>query len=446
MDYKKIQKKLLLEAIRYGFTDAEVLYHATKGFELILMEGALSQFESTQTSTLSFRGSYLGSMGYASTEKIQEESIPYLLAAARENAEISAGEKETLYQGEKSYPPLSLFAPRLENIHVDKQILLAQRMEAAALHGADSIALLDYCMIGVDHRAVSLLNSNGLNASFTKNLATGYVSAIAKNGDETKTGSYFWKGRDWRKFNPEKVGQEAARRAAALLHAKTVPSGKYSVVLGPQAMTALLGVFSGIFYGENVQKGFSLLKNKIGEQLAADCVTLRDDPLLAEGYASVPFDSEGVASRNKAVIEQGILRTLLHNRKSAEKDGTRSTGNGFRPGLSAPVATACTNFYLAGGVHTQEELFQHLGDGLYITSLAGLHAGANAISGDFSLSAEGFRVEGGVRTHAVEQITVGGNFYQLLLDITTVADDLFFSMNGKGSPSVLVTSLSIAGD
>ena len=211
-------------------------------------------------------------------------------------------------------------------------------------------------------------------------------------------------------------------------------------------MVSLLGAFAGVFFGENAQKGFSLLKGKTGERIASEKVTLRDDALLAGGYGTQPFDSEGVSGKNKAVIEKGVLKTLLYNRKTAKKDGVLSTGNGFKAGLTGSVKTATTNFYLTQGEPTQEELFRQMGNGLFITSLMGLHAGCNAVSGDFSLSAEGFRIEDGKQGRPVEQITIAGNFYKLLESVEEIADDLYFGSNGMGAPSVLVRNLDIAGN
>ncbi|MGN1230969.1 MAG: metallopeptidase TldD-related protein, partial [Anaerotignum sp.] len=150
--------------------------------------------------------------------------------------------------------------------------------------------------------------------------------------------------------------------------------------------------------------------------------------------------------KNKAVIEKGVLKTLLYNRASAKKDGVQSTGNGFKAGLTGSVKTGCTNFYLEKGEISREDLFRRMGNGLFITSLMGLHAGTNAVSGDFSLSAEGFRIEGGQIGKPVEQITIAGNFYHLLEGIEELADDLYFGSAGIGSPSVLLRSLDIAGN
>lgn len=433
-------------AEREGFDSFETFYRRAESFEVVVLEGKVSHYENSREEGVSFRGNIGGRTGYAYTERLEEDAVPFLVRAAKENAALLPPEDaEELYPGEKEYPVLQGINEGLERLTAAEKINAAKRMEQAALAGAEEVALLDYCALGTARVETAIRNSRGLDVSFAKNYATAFVSAIARKGDETKTGSYFWKDQDWAGFDPEKTGREAARRAAMQLGASSVPSGKYGAVLYGEAMVALLGAFCGVFYAENVQKGFSLLGGRLGQEIASPAVTLRDDALLPRGYASAPFDSEGVSGKNKAVIENGVLRTFLYNRRSAKKDGVTSTGNGFKAGLAAPVKTACTNFYLQKGSESCEKLLESLQDGLFITDLMGLHAGTNAVSGDFSLSASGFLVDNGTIGRPVEQITIAGNFYRLLEGIEAVGNDMYFNSGGKGSPSALVRGLDIAG-
>jgi PmbA protein len=219
------------------------------------------------------------------------------------------------------------------------------------------------------------------------------------------------------------------------------------VVFSADAMTSLLSTFIGVFSAEAVQKGFSLLKGKLGEAIAAPCISIRDDPLLDYKPGSAAFDDEGTAACNKAIVEKGVLKTFLHNRKTARKDGVASTGNGFKAGLKASVGISPTNCYIEPSDTGLDSLLAGLEPsktGLLIDDLEGLHAGANAVSGDFSLSASGFLIEGGRKGRAVEQIVVAGNFFSLLKDILAVGSDISFK-GSISSPSVLVKSLSVSG-
>ena len=447
MERKEYLEKVLAYGRQEGFDECEVFYRGGRAFEVLIMEGEVSNYENSKSEGLAFRGNIGGCTGYAYTERLTEDAIPVLVNMAKENAALlSAEDMEDLYEGEETYPELEGVNEELEQLAVSEKIRGAMKMEEAALAGAEEVASLDYCALGTGLAEIAIKNTKGLDVSFAKNFATAYVSAIARKGGETKTGTYFWKAQDWNDFDPAETGRRAAERAASHLGATSVSSGKYDVVLENRAMVSLLGAFAGIFFGENAQKGFSMLNGKTGEKIASEKVTLRDDALLKGGYGTQPFDSEGVSGKNKAVIENGVLKTLLYNRKTAKKDGVQSTGNGFKAGLTGSVKTATTNFYLVKGEISQEELFGQMDDGLFITSLMGLHSGCNAVSGDFSLSAEGFRVEGGKQGQPVEQITIAGNFYKLLEAVEEIADDLYFGSGGMGSPSVLVRNLDVAGN
>jgi PmbA protein len=191
-----------------------------------------------------------------------------------------------------------------------------------------------------------------------------------------------------------------------------------------------------------------LLGPKVGQQIAAPCLNLIDEARHAASLYQPPFDSEGVSTKKTSLLDQGMLAGFLHNRKTAAKAGCSSTGNGFRPSWKAGIQVSATNSYFQPGKMSREALYSELDRGLLVTELTGLHAGTNLTSGDFSLSAEGFWLEKGEISYPVEQITVAGNFYELMRQVQSVADDLFFDLPGGGqvgSPSLLIESLSVSG-
>lgn len=163
----------------------------------------------------------------------------------------------------------------------------------------------------------------------------------------------------------------------------------------------------------------------------------------------INFDAEGSATHRKNVIAGGILNTLLYNLKTAAVAGKCTTGNASKAGYHAPVSVRPFTMYMAPGELTEEQLLKKAVRGVYINSLGGLHAGANPISGDFSLQSGGFMIEDGKKTSPVKSFTVAGNFYDLLKNIVGIADNMelprAMGMTAFGSPSVLVENLSIAG-
>ena len=446
MDKQQFMDRLLAEAKAQGIDPAEVYFSAGSSFSAGAMNGNIDSYKVSTRQGLGLRGMYQGKMGYASTQAFDEEAIRQLIEGVKEGALLREDEgAEEIYEGDAEYPTVVSYDETLAQVPATAKLDAVLAIEKAALESVDTVKQCEGTQLSTMSGEDYLRNSYGLNLQHKDNAFIAYTGAIAKDGDSTSTGMAFKCGRDFAKLDVKQLGEEAAQEAASGLHAEPVPAGNYRMILRYDAMQSLLATFCGIFSAENAQQGLSLLKGREGEKIAADCVTLMDDPLLEGGFDSAPFDGEGVASKTKAVVENGVLKTLLHNRKTAKKQGVASTGNALRPGLSAPITVAPTNFFFKPGDKTLAELEADMSDGLVITDLSGLHAGANMTSGDFSLLSKGYLLKGGKRVQPVEQITIAGNFYDVLKNIRAIGSDLIFPASGVGSSSVDVGTLTAAG-
>jgi PmbA protein len=241
------------------------------------------------------------------------------------------------------------------------------------------------------------------------------------------------------------IVDEAILRA----NAGTVESGKYNVVLSAKQMRTLLSVYSSAFSAKMAQMGMSLLAGKEGEKIASDIVNITDDPMREGVSIQTNFDAEGVAAFRKPIVENGVLKTLLHNRETAAKAGVESTGNASKGSYASPVAISPYAFCLEAGEKSLDELFAMAENGIYVTELKGLHAGANPVTGDFSIESAGFRIVDGKLSEAVKTFTVAGNFFDLIKSIESLSDTVEVAITGGfttfGSPAVLVPGMSVAG-
>ncbi|MBR4081686.1 MAG: TldD/PmbA family protein [Clostridia bacterium] len=437
---------LLARAVESGLEAAEVYCQETDRFRAMAMNGSVDDYQVSTSCGLSLRGTVNGKMGYASTQAFDEAAIEQLINGVKESAAlVDAPEQDEIFAGEKEYPVLEEPETDLHEVTADEKL-------ACALALCDAVTKADERIVQATHPTVStvsgtttLRNTYGLNLSYTENVCFAYVGALARRGEGMTDGFYADFGRKFSQLDPAAIANEAARRALVNLDATSVEAGEYRIIFDRESMCDLLQTFSGVFSAKAAQERMSLLGGKEGTEIAAPIVTLMDDPLLPGGYESRPFDAEGSASVTKAVIENGVLKTLLHNRSTARKQGVTTTGNASRPDYASSVTVAPTNMFFKPGTKTLAELMADMGDGLVITEVSGLHAGANPTSGDFSLLAKGYTVEGGKRGHAVEQITVAGNFYQVLKNIRAIGSDLFFPGSGIGSPSVDVGTLVVSG-
>ena len=447
MDIKVFKDKLFKKALENGFSDCEVYYYSGKSLKVSVLKGEIEKFDNATSGGLSFRGFYNGKIGYSYTEQICEDVIDSLIQYAKENSLIiNDEEKEEIYIGDKNYTPIKTFYENLEDVDVDILIEKALQIEKASLDYDQRIVSCNYCIVGKASSQIYISNNKGLELNKKDNYVIAYAGALAKENDNLKSGMEIVAGFDINDIDPVYIGQTASKKALSYLGATSLPSKKYNIVFENECFTDLFSCFIDSFCAESVQKGFSLLKGKLNEKIANDIITILDEPLKENGYNSNSFDSEGVACYNKTVVENGILKTYLYNLKTAKKDGVKSTGNGFKSGYKGKIGISPTNFYIKNGTKPLDKLFEDVKDGIYITEMSGLHAGVNDISGDFSILASGYLIEDGKKSKAVEQITIAGNFYNMMLDIKDIANDLKFDLSGVGSPSIFVGELSVSGE
>ena len=450
MTFQEFKQEIFARAKAKGFTDYEILFLGSSGFQVRVFEGEITEYQNTTSQGVGFRGTYNGKMGYSSSEKMDASVIDPMI----ENAAMGAGiieedEVEKLYPGDESYPEVCAFNPALDKVSAADKISWALEMEKYAKSLDSRVKMADFCTIGNQESEMAMANSYGLDLSQKSNMASAMVVARVEEDGKTKSGFEYWTGRDFAELDYKALAKKAVDDAISCLGAESMESGAYPVAFDNNSAKDLFSVFSRIFMAENAQKGFSLLgKDKVGTEIAAPHITLRDDGVCDLSLGSMAFDAEGVATQQKAVIENGVLKTLLYNLKSAAKDGVKSTGNASKAGLGGAIDTSCTNFYLVPSETSFDEMISGVEKGVIITDMAGLHSGVNTVSGDFSVSADGFIIENGKKARPVEQITIAGNFYEVLKNITAVGSDLRFHSRGHGGigmPSILVDGLQISG-
>ena len=447
MELELFVDSLFKKASEAGFSEYEVYYVDRESLGISVYKEEVEKYNLNNSAGLSFRGKLGDRIGYSYTEILDEDAIDMLVKKAKENVSaIENNDIQFIYEGDKEYKEISTYYEALENLAPDKLINIAINMEKEAKKYCNKVESFSGCAISYSSGKYGIINSKGLNLKNKSNLLTAYVVPIVKDGENMYDGCGYVVAKSLDEIDPAKIAKMGVDEALSKIGATSIPAGNYKVIINNEAMVSLLSTFAGIFSGDAVQKGLSLLKGKEGEIIASDIVNLVDDPHLKDGLASVAFDDEGVATVKTYLIQDGKLNTLLHNLKTANKAGVKSTGNGFKASYASPISVSPTNFYIEPGINSLEEMTKKINKGLIITDFAGLHSGANSITGDFSLAAKGFYIEDGIKTHPVEQITVAGNFFTLLNNIEEIGSDLKFPMSSVGSPSIIIKELSIAGE
>ncbi len=443
-------EKLVAMAIKAGFEKAEAFYSESSSFSVSVYEGEIDDYSVEATAGLSLRGLIGGQMGYASTEETGEDAFDELIFKAKENALLLESEdKSFLYDGKETLDWTSAVNPKLDEVTAGEKIALAKKLEKKCFVYDKRVTKVPTSNVATESDFRLLVNSEGCKRTFSRNYALAYAETIVDDGKGGQMDGMAYKvTNDFAELNADAIAKEAVEDALCYVGAQSIPSGNMPIVMRNDAMATLLKTFQTVFFGYAAQKGMSLLKEKEGEFIASPILTLWDDPSDGLGLAGKPFDGEGVPTRKKAVIENGKLNTLLYTLKSANMAGKTTTGNASRGSYRAMVGTSPSNLYIAPTETPVEELYAQAGNGVRIDSMMGMHSGANPISGDFSLLAKGMRIENGVLTTPVEQITISGNFYEVLKSITAIGSDLKFGFPGDsavGAPSVLLAGLTVTG-
>jgi len=423
-----------------GISDVQVFLSDRSELSIEVFDGELDKYEISASSSMTIRGVYNGKMGTFVTEVFDDEILPQIVDSIIESAKIiDALEDAIIYAGDKEYAKLEgLFDETLKNQDVAEKIQNVKKLDKA-MHEADPKVTTVETMYSETTRRILLQNTKGLRLENVVNSAMIGGSAIVKDEHDQRTAFDLIISNDPKDLDVGPLADKIVRDAVSALGAKPIPTGAYEIVFKPEALQTLLSAFQGVFSAEAVHKNMSLLKGKLGTVIGSPLFTLVDDPFMKKSSRSRSFDDEGVATKYKALIDKGELKTYLYNLVTAKKDGVVSTGNGFG-GSIGPV-----NLKVLPGETRYEDMLASVRNGILVKDVQGAHAGANPVSGDFSLQASGFVVKDGVIGAPVALITVAGNIIQMMKDVVAVADDLKTGYFGITSPSVKIKSMAVSG-
>lgn len=442
MNIQHYLEQVLESGEKFGFKEMEVYFEKSANFGCGVFQGELDQYATSEDGGLSFRGQIDGKMGYAYTEKLDEDSIPFLLERAKNNAFVLESEEmDEIFEGSTAYRNEDWFSESLNTVTIPEKISLMLEIERKISEYSPKITLVNGSLKdSTIERALS--NSKGLSLHERQNYVYLYFTVVVKDGEEKKSAFTFKITRDFSTWDAEAIAKEAAEEALKGLNEQSYSNKKYPILLRRDAAADFISTFTTIFSAEEVQHGQSQLVGKIGEKIASETVTFIDDPFHPLGLSNRNFDSEGVASQELTVVENGVLKTFLHNRKTAKKDGVETTGHAYKS-YKGTLSVAPSNFFVQPGKKGYEEIIAGLQEGVLITHLSGLHSGTNTVSGDFSVAARGFYVKDGTIQSPTPLMTIAGNFFTVMNDVIEAGSDLEFSPSGVGSPSILIKELSV---
>ena len=292
-------------------------------------------------------------------------------------------------------------------------------------------------------RHVAVFNSHGVIQDAKRSMTSCEVRAIAESNGVLESGWDFYFSPRFEDLDIGTTAKNAAQRALSRLGGKLLKTGRYNVVFDCRAAANLLRLLTPSFFASNVQRKKSAIASKKGEKIYNPAVTIVDDGLRPDGFGSFPFDDEGVPRRKNYLVRNGVVNDWLYDAARAARDKRSSTGNCTRPSIHKLPDIDISNCYLSEGDKSLKVLLSMADKGFYVTDVMGLHT-ANIVTGDFSLGAEGFCIEDGLKGGPIRGVIVAGNVHDIFKDVAALGVDLKF-VGSYGAPSMLVPLLQISG-
>lgn len=433
---KQTIEDLLKEAKRRGATAAEASVGSSAGLEISVRLGEVETVEHTRDNGLGITVYFGNRKGSASTSDLSPGAIRDAVKAACTIAEHTQ-EDRCAHLADPALmateiPDLDLYHPWL--LGVEDAIEIAAACEDSA-RGFDPRIVNSEGASLSSHTGIQVYgNSHGFVAGYPTSRHGLSCAVIGQEGESLQRDHWWTSARAAADLDSARsVGERAAERTVARLGSRKIPTCQVPVLFRAEVATGLIRSLMSAIQGANIYRRTSFLIDHLGERIFPEFVRIHEEPHLLRGLSSAPFDGDGVATRAKDLVADGILRTYILDTYSGCRLGMQTTGN----------AGGVRNLRIEMGGLSRSDLLREMGTGLMVTELMG--QGVNAVTGDYSRGAAGFWVEGGEIQYPVEEITIAGNLKRMYAGLLAVGNDCDYSGSTR-TGSWLIDNMTIAGE
>lgn len=442
IDLEHIMSMLLDKARTHGADTADAVVAGGVSEEVSVRLGKLESIERSEDRNIGLRVFVDGRNAIISTASVDAESIDELAARAVAMARLAPQDP---YAGcadahllATDIPDLDLMDRTVPSSDTLKDLAFAVEDAAQSVKG---ITNSEGGNASYGTSAMMLATTNGFSASYER---SGYgISTVAlaeHDGKMERDYDYSSAVHFEDLKSPEDIGLRAASRTLSRLDARKVKTGDFPVIYDQRVSSSISGHLASAINGASIARGTSFLKDRMGEQITNAAITMTDDPLRPRGAGSSGFDGEGLARRQRIMIENGILKGWFLDLASARQLGLEPTGNASR-GTGSPPSPSTSNWIMTAGDVSRDELIADINEGFLVTELIG--SSVSLITGDYSRGASGFWIENGKIAYPVTEGTIAGNLKDMLMTITP-ADDLDFTRSNI-TPSLRIDGMTVAG-
>lgn len=433
---KNIVQDLLDEAKKQGASAAEAGLSQETGLSVSVRLGDVETIEHHCSQGLGVTVYFGQRKGSASTTDLSPASIKETVSAA---CSIARYTSEDEFSGLPDKELLATEFPDLDLNHpwhlgTENAIELALECEEAARNFHADITNSEGASINTHQGNYVMGNSLGFLHGYPTTRHSLSCSVLAQRGDSMQRDYWYSVARNAINLeSPKEIGKKAAERVLRRLEGRSLSTRQCPVLYSAEIASGLLASFIGAISGGNLYRKSSFLLNALDTQVFPEFIRIYEQPHLKGALGSAAYDGEGIATKSRDIVSDGILRSYVLSTYSARKLGLQSTGN----------AGGVRNLSITTSDLDLKAMLKQLGTGLLVTELMG--QGVNILTGDYSRGAAGFWVENGEIQYPVEEITIAGNLKDMLKNIVAVGNDIDYRGNVR-TGSILVERMSIAGE
>jgi PmbA protein len=438
----ELAERLVTAARHAGADAADALAVRSISLSVEVRDGAVEESERAEGDDMGLRVLVGKRQAVVSTNDMKGNGADALAERAIAMARVAPEDQYAGLADAKllahDFPDLDLVDPELPDVGTLET--RARAAEAAAL-GIKGVSKSGGAGASAGIGGMVLVTSHGFRGAYVGSRNSLSMVAIAGEGTAMERDYDFSSTLHAHDLDaPEKIGKLAGERAVKRLNPRKVETRRVPVVFDPRVANTLIGSLASAINGASIARKTSFLKDRMGEKLFRSEIRIVDDPLRKRGLRSRPFDSEGVAGKPLALVEQGVLRSWLLDSATARELALETTGHAAR-GVSSAPSPSPTNLHLEAGAQTPDQLIADISDGFYVTDLIGM--GTNLVTGDYSRGASGVWIENGELTYAVSEVTIAGHLNDMFASLAP-ANDLEFRY-GMNAPTVRLEGLTVAG-
>ena len=436
--------EIVAHALNGGADHAELFFRSYRNVSVEIKDQAVESLSSSFSSGYAVRVIRNNRIGFSFSTDIHEAR--QVIARAVE-ASGSADEDPFLsFAADSPMSEVPICDDRIRNVSEDDAISMALQIERAAYEADSRIQRVRKPAASFTVSETVIANSCGINARYDATACSAQITVVAESGGESQTGWDYSGSRFLKNLSCEEVGKTAAASAVRLLGSRKIRGTKADVILDNTVAIEFLGTFAASLSADAVQKGKSLLADRLHSRIISPRINITDSGLLPGRLGSRPLDDEGVATQATPLVQEGVLLSYLFNTYTANKVKTVSTGNAIRGGFSSLPSVGVTNLFIeaseASARIPRQSLFSSMWRGLYVVDAMGIHT-ANPISGDFSIGVSGLWIENGEVAFPVKEAVISGNLLNFFTKVAAVGDDMRF-YGAVGSPSLIISDIDIS--